>query len=196
MFETGDLLINLFIYLYGLLWALVMASAEGPIGWGTQAHQWKIQSNHWLAKIFKIINGGRPLHLLPMFAVTTFIISFLFLPLWNYAHGLPFTLINWGELITYSVIFIWAEDFYWFLVNPYYGLSKFKKEFIPWHPNWFFRIPTDYLIALLIVIIVGLLSRGYFWLLVTLSIQGVLTGLTIIFSLLYLPKIFKNINHQ
>ena len=46
------------------------------------------------------------------------------------------------------MIFFWViEDFLWFVLNPHYGLRKFKPQFIWWHAHsWLWIMPRDYVI--------------------------------------------------
>jgi hypothetical protein len=37
-----------------------------------------------------------------------------------------------------------AEDFLWFVMNPAFGVRKFRPAFIPWHKRWFLGLPVDY----------------------------------------------------
>ena len=175
MFSTGDLLLNIFIFVYGFLWALTMVNAEGLVGWGGVSPAWKLDTRRWYSFLFWPFAQGRPVNFLPVSAIMTFTVSFLLPVIWNINKNIPFTLINFGELVSYFIIFAILEDFIWFLINPYYGLRKFNKQIVTWHPRWLGFLPTDYWIALVIYIIVGFFSRGVVWLLITSSIQLFLT---------------------
>lgn len=179
MFNLGDLVLNLYTFLYSLLWALMFVNAEGSDGWGGKSG-WVISGKKWF--FMNLFTFGRPIRLLPVFGIITFIVSYLFPPLWNISKGFPFTLTNWGELIAYFALFAILEDLLWFLVNPHYGFSKFKKEFIPWHPRWFLRIPIDYWIGVVVFIASGLLFKGIGWTVVVSSIQLFLVAISIYIS--------------
>ncbi|MEK7542067.1 MAG: hypothetical protein AAB524_00005, partial [Patescibacteria group bacterium] len=54
------------------------------------------------------------------------------------------------ELLMLAMYFVWMPtwDFLWFVLNPYYGVKKFKKQNVWWHnrSHWLFNItPLDYL---------------------------------------------------
>jgi hypothetical protein len=56
---------------------------------------------------------------------------------------LIFGLLNWYFII---------EDFLFFIVNPHYGLKKFKKGYISWHKRWYIfnLIPISYVWGVII----------------------------------------------
>lgn len=188
MFTLGDLVLNIFIFLFGLLWALIMVNAEGANGWGGKSPAWKIDSNKWYALPFKFFTWGREINLLPVFAIITFTVTFLLPPLWNYSKGLPFNIVNWGEIIAYFSIFAVHEDFLWFLINPHFGFKKFKKQFILWHPHWWLGLPKEYWIGFAVFTFAGLLSRGVIWWSTTLLIQLIVLLISILISI----KIIKS----
>jgi len=78
-----------------------------------------------------------------------FHLIFCFLP-WNISTEL-FLLGLLAELFV-------LEDFFWFVLNPAFGLKKFKKEFIPWHKKWLGFLPTWYLYFLIAATILIYLS--------------------------------------
>ena len=59
------------------------------------------------------------------------------------------------------VIFLVLEDFLWFLLNPHYGLKKFKSR-VWWHPKWFLGVPSFYWTAVPIGTGMILVSLLYF----------------------------------
>jgi len=176
MLSTGDLVLNIYVFALGILWALVMASAEGPIGWGGNGNIMK--SNKWLFNCLKLFTFGRPLHPLPLFAIITFTISFAFPAIWNYSKDLPFSVLAWGELVAYFALFAIHEDFIWFLVNPHFGLKKFNKIDAAWHPRWFLGLPIDYWIGISVFGLFGFLGRGLNWVILTGITQLILVLIT------------------
>ncbi len=130
-----------FVYL-GLIIALsfwfakVEIQIEGTSGWAKNLPTWRIE-NHWLLKVFF---GGRA-----MTGYHAWVISFIFL-----LFHLPIAFTDqwsWsfeGRVIGGFILFWIVEDFLWFVLNPGFGIKKFKKEFIPWHPKWFLIAPIEY----------------------------------------------------
>ncbi|HLC88219.1 MAG TPA: hypothetical protein VJG66_04160 [Patescibacteria group bacterium] len=40
------------------------------------------------------------------------------------------------------------EDYLWFVLNPAYGMAKFKRKYVTWHQQWIGIIPRVYLIGI------------------------------------------------
>lgn len=115
---------------------------EGSGGWARDLPTWRVD-NPLLQRLFP----GRPLtgyH----FWILLFICVVAHLP---FAFGLRWT---WSrELLSIAfVLFFWVtEDFLWFVLNPHFGIRKFRPQFIPWHRStWWWIAPRDYWIALTI----------------------------------------------
>lgn len=127
---------------FGLICALsfwfakVEIQIEGTDGWAKNLPTWRVE-NHWLLKIFF---GGRA-----MTGYHAWVISFIFIlfhiPV---AFTDQWTLAFEGRVMGGFILFWLFEDFLWFVLNPGYGIKKFKKEFISWHPNWFLAFPVEY----------------------------------------------------
>jgi len=109
---------------------------EGTNGWAKNLPTWRIE-DHVLLKIFF---GGRAMtgyHAWVIsFVVILFHIPFFFVSHWDWSLEAR----TFGGII----LFFNIEDFLWFIFNPSYGLKKFKKEFIPWHPRWILGAPIEY----------------------------------------------------
>jgi hypothetical protein len=129
----------LFTYLVitAFAFAKVEIEIEGPHGWAATLPTWRI-CNRWT----KIFYGSRPLtgyHLwLQLFV---FLIAHLAFPLglsaWSWAMEL--------RVIGFVILFFLVEDFLWFVVNPAFGIRRFRAEHIWWHaPTWWWIMPRDY----------------------------------------------------
>lgn len=114
---------------------------EGKNGWAANLPTWRI--NNLLTKL--IPGDGKPLtgyHTYLWLFISSLLHSiFLFIP-WTVSAELL--------LISLFIFILLSEDFYWFILNPHYGIGKFKRKHIPWHHIWIFRLPLMYWIALLI----------------------------------------------
>ena len=56
-----------------------------------------------------------------------------------------------------SLMYFWMlEDFLWFVLNPAYGLAKFRRGAIPWHKHWLWCAPVDYVVFFVT-------GMGLFW---------------------------------
>jgi hypothetical protein len=54
----------------------------------------------------------------------------------------PFQELSGSQTMNVGVIF---EDFFWFILNPHYGLKKFTKEHAHWHHEWYKGVPALYI---------------------------------------------------
>lgn len=126
----------LFVLVLSYFFAKVEIQIEGPSGWAQNLPTWRIEK-HWLLDIFF---GGRAMtgyHAWALsFILLIFHLPFAFNGHWSWALEM--------RAIGALVLFWGIEDFLWFLVNPSYGLRKFKKEHIPWHPRWLLFLPIEY----------------------------------------------------
>ena len=136
-----------------LAWVLLLAfffaktevHIEGENGWAAALPTWRIEK-HWLLDIFW---GGRP-----MTGYHAWVFSFIF-----FAFHLPILMNGeWSLRLEARTIaclqFFWmTEDFLWFVINPAFGLKKFRREHVPWHKKWFWFMPVDYWTFSLITII-------------------------------------------
>ena len=57
------------------------------------------------------------------------------------------------------MLFWIAEDFLWFVLNPAYGLARFKPEIVHWHKHWLWHAPIDYWIFSLCLCLLFWLSH-------------------------------------
>ena len=137
------------VILISYFFAKVEIHIEGRHGWAAQLPTWRIEK-HWLLDVFW---GGRPLT-----GYHAWVFPFILL----FSHLGFFLVGGWTwerELRTMGVVALfWTlEDFLWFVLNPAFGLSRFKKGLIPWHTRWVLGLPVDYWVMGLI----GLASVGW-----------------------------------
>lgn len=137
--------ISFFIGLFSAAaaFALIEIQIEGPNGWAANLPTWRIDANGrwgWLLRLFP----GRPLtgyHLWML--VFMGIVAHL-----PFAFGLPWTAAGEMRAVAFFLLFWVAEDFLWFLLNPHFGLRRFRPEHIPWHRRaWWWIAPRDYWVA-------------------------------------------------
>ena len=132
------------------VFALLEIQIEGKNGWAGQLPTWKLYKP-W----FKYIPGGNK----PLTGYHTFLWMLMFL----YPH-VTFLLTPWDIekeiiLISFVLLVLRLEDFLWVVLNPSYGIKKFKKEFLPWHSQWLGPAPVQYytsIITWLLLLILGL----------------------------------------
>lgn len=52
-------------------------------------------------------------------------------------------------MLSFFILFWILEDWLWFVLNPAYGIRKFRKEHVWWHAkDWWWIMPRDYWIFL------------------------------------------------
>ena len=119
------------------LFALLEVQIEGPDGWAVKLPTWR-KENFWT----RIFYGGKPLtgyHLYSQLFIA-FIIHLPFL-----AGMAEISLKSESLVISFMTLFWITEDFIWFVLNPAFGIKKFKKECVWWHaPAWWWIMPRDY----------------------------------------------------
>jgi len=63
-------------------------------------------------------------------------------------YGLSFIAPSWhneSRIISFFILFWVLEDFLWFVLNPAFGIKRFKAERIWWHAStWWWIMPKDY----------------------------------------------------
>ena len=121
-----------------LLMAFILAEweiqIEGKDGWAAKSPGWRVEKG-WLMKL----SGGRPVtgyH----FYMTIFLIALVHLPLFFLAWTWRLECL----LLGFYVGMVLLEDFLWFVLNPYYGIKKFRKGQIWWHKSWWGPVPALY----------------------------------------------------
>ena len=131
-------MIEIIAILYTIIAAVIFAlweiQIEGKNGWAKNLPCWK-SKNKWIIKLM----GGRPLTGYHLYMII-FLILIIHLPMF-------FTQWNLEKeffLISFLFGFLIMEDFLWFVLNPHYGLKKFKKGQIEWGKNWWGPMPDFY----------------------------------------------------
>ena len=129
-------------YFFGLglsafLLAKLEIQIEGPHGWAANLPTWRLEN-----RVSRLVMGGKPLT-----GYHTYLLTFVAV----LAHS-PFFLggvpLEGGPLLrvwSFIVLFWILEDFLWFMLNPAFGLGRFRAEHIPWHAeSWVWIAPRDY----------------------------------------------------
>ncbi|MFW6125645.1 MAG: hypothetical protein ACOC58_00945 [Chloroflexota bacterium] len=123
-----------FALLLSTLLAKVEIQMEGRHGYAEKLPvSWR-SSNKWARTLFT----GTSYHLY----MGLFLLSMVHLP---FVVGLPWTI--GGEMLVLSLLaFVTvAEDFLWFVLNPAYGIRRYRKMYIPWfRDRWLGFIPLWY----------------------------------------------------
>lgn len=119
------------------LFALLEIQIEGPHGWAVTLPTWRIE-NRWTRMFY----SSKPLTGYHLY-VQLFTLLAVHLPM---ALGTaPFSWRMEARVLSFLVFFWVIEDFLWFLLNPAFGLKRFRAEHIWWHaPTWWWIMPRDY----------------------------------------------------
>jgi len=141
-----------------MLFAAIEVEIEGKHGWAEKTSTW-FRMKGLPAKIYGFCMGGKPL--------TGYHMFMFFLPFVMF-HSHFFMGVAWSfpkELLVWAVYFAWAPtwDYLWFVLNPYYGVKKFKKENVWWHSHshWLFNVtPMDYLVGWGTSVVFALAAAG------------------------------------
>jgi hypothetical protein len=139
-----------FMILLGFLLALWEIQIEGKDGWAANSPGWRIEKG-WPVKLF----GGRPITGYHVF-MTLFLVTIIHLPLF---------FVSWcwrleSLLIGFYLGMLLVEDFLWFVLNPHYGIKKFRKGKIWWHKQWLGPVPLLYWILLVFIVLLIFLGRN------------------------------------
>jgi hypothetical protein len=130
----------LLLFLYALLFALVEIEIEGGDGWAEKLPTW-YRVRPWYARILAIALSGKPvtgyhLTMLPL-SVVSFHLGYLF--------GQPWSKTGEARVLAAYMVFNVIWDFLWFVLNPHFGWSRFRKGGVWWHGKvWLGRFPIDY----------------------------------------------------
>lgn len=143
-----------FLIITSILFALVEIQIEGSEGWAAKLPTWKIE-NKWTRKFY----GARPLTGYHLY-VQLFLFFLIHIPFG--LNIVPFNFMIELRLLSFMILFWVLEDFLWFVINPAFGLKKFKPEFIWWHaPNWYKFMPRDYWIFIPVGLILYVVSVAF-----------------------------------
>ena len=137
--------VGLFIYCVVLAWLEI--EIEGAHGWAANLPTWRRQPR-WasetsvffrlLRAVLKLMSGGNELtgyHLA--------MISFVFLSLMLPVLMVP-SLLLFIRCLGFFLLTCVTWDFLWFVMNPAFGVKRFNRREIKWHPKWIGPVPSAY----------------------------------------------------
>ena len=139
-----------FMVVLAVLLAFWEIQIEGKDGWAGKLPCWRMEKG-WFLKL----TGGRPVTGYHFF-MTLFLIAIVHLTLFF----VPWSWRLESLLLGFYVGMVFLEDFFWFVLNPQYGIKKFRKGEIWWHKQWWGPVPALYWFLLIIVIVLIYLGRA------------------------------------
>ena len=123
-----------FMVCLSVILALWEIQIEGDDGWAAKLPGWRLEAG-WITRL----TGGRPLTGYHLY-MTLFLISSVHLP----AFFTPWSWRLESLLLGFYVGMVLIEDFCWFVLNPHYGIRRFRKGRIWWHKQWWGPVPALY----------------------------------------------------
>lgn len=142
MFDSHVFAASVFWFVLAMVFAAVEIEVEGKHGWAEKTSTW-FRTQGVPARVYGFFMGGRPLTGYHLFMFLLPILVFHAHFIMGVSWSLP------GELAVIAVYAAWMPvwDYLWFVLNPYYGVKKFKKQSVWWHSrsHWLFDFtPLDY----------------------------------------------------
>jgi hypothetical protein len=135
------------------LFAKVEVHIEGGAGWAANLPTWRVQN-----RLTDLFYGGRPLTGYHLY-VQLFVLVFSHVP---FAVGLPFSLRAELLVVSFMILFWIVEDFLWFVVNPHFGIRKFRADAVWWHKRaWWLVAPREYFVMGGLALALYGYGRGY-----------------------------------
>jgi hypothetical protein len=126
-----------YLFVTAAVFATLEIQIEGPNGWAANLPTWRLD-NRWT----RLFYGARPLTGYHLW-MQVFVLLMIHVPL-----ALQPSIWSWGlelRVASFYPLFFIVEDFLWFVINPAFGLARFRREHIWWHaPSWWWIMPRDY----------------------------------------------------
>jgi hypothetical protein len=123
------------------VFALLEIQIEGANGWAERLPTWRIHN-----RFTRLFYGGRPLTGYHFYAL-------LFIAVLSHVPFLigvaPWTAAAELRVAAFVILFFIVEDFLWFVLNPAYGLKRFRRESVWWHARaWWWVMPREYWVGI------------------------------------------------
>ena len=141
------------IALLAFLFAKLEIQIEGPHGWAANLPTWRLST----ASAWRRLFGGREITGYHVYAFA-FMAAAFHLPLFC---GVGFSLSLEARILASLALFWTLEDFLWFVLNPAFGLRRFRREHVPWHPHWLWGVPADYVVMLGVAALLYAFAGGW-----------------------------------
>jgi hypothetical protein len=126
------------------LWfALIEIEIEGPHGWALRLPTW-FRTRGAAGRAYGAISGGKPLTGYHLF-MASLPLLILHLP---FGYGADWSLGAEAMVLAAYLAFAIGWDYLWFILNPAYGLSRFRRGQVWWYSGpWLGRLPYEYYAA-------------------------------------------------
>jgi hypothetical protein len=126
------------------LWfALIEIEIEGPHGWALRLPTW-FRTRGPAGRIYGALSGRKPLTGYHLFMATLPLVI-LHLP---FGYGADWSFEAEVMVLAVYPVFAIAWDYLWFILNPAYGLRRFRRGEVWWyHGPWIGQLPYEYYAA-------------------------------------------------
>ncbi len=115
---------------WALLMALLEIEIEGRHGWAERLPTW-YRTRGPAARVYHLIGGNRPLtgyHLM-MFPIPLLMLHY------PYVAGAGWSLAAEASTIAVFLAWIIAWDYLWFVLDPHWGIARFRRGEVWWYPG-------------------------------------------------------------
>jgi len=137
---------TIYIFLLAAILAFIEIQIEGPHGWVANLPVWRPKPGSKIERLQNFLKIKKPLtgyHLGLLFFLLVLVhLPFIFGSAWSWPAEF--------KMLAFYAFWLFIEDFLWFILNPHFGLKKFKSEHIWWHDKWLIGAPADYYTALIV----------------------------------------------
>lgn len=134
---SDHLIFVMALLLASFLFAKAEIHVEGADGWAANLPTWR-STTRWT----RLLLGEKPLTGYHVYVFGT-LLTLCHLP-WFLGIARP-TLAAECRILSFFVLFCILEDFLWFVLNPAFGIRRFRRDLIWWHrAAWWGFAPRDY----------------------------------------------------
>lgn len=140
-----------YLIITSVIFALLEINIEGQHGWAGNLPTWFKKIN--LPKIFQKLHIRKPLtgyHLFLWIFIALLLHAVFLTTSWSMTAEL--------KIVSFYILLLTLEDFFWFVFNPHFGLKKFSSLHIHWHHDWLLKVPTVYWFSTITGIAIYMLS--------------------------------------
>jgi hypothetical protein len=126
------------------LWfALIEIEIEGRHGWALRLPTW-FRTRGPAGRPYRALSGGKPLTGYHLFMASLPLVI-LHLP---FGYGADWSAAAEVMVLATYLAFAIGWDYLWFILNPAYGLARFRRGEVWWYPGrWIGRLPFEYYLA-------------------------------------------------
>lgn len=141
----------IFLILVSSVFALLEIQIEGTGSWAEHLPTWKIKNPFRKIIAWPTLLDGYHLWMW-VFIVLVFHAPFFF--------GFPLVKANELIIIEMILVFMFLEDFLWFVFNPAWGIKGFFTKDIPWHGRKILFLPQNYWLFFIVLTIFEVIKNS------------------------------------